>query len=234
MVVGLLLLDEEGRIVLANQALGQLFGLEMDLRGKTVIEAFRLHQLSALVERLALEKLVRDFELKLPGLDERLLEVNAAAIVGHGGALEGAIFVFHDITRLKQLENTRQEFVANVSHELRTPLSLIKGFVETLLAGAKDDPVVAARFLNTISKHADRLTYLIEDLLTISKLESGQLAMNRSEFSLHELVQRVTSDLASKATEKQTAVTNRIDPSLTMHGDIDRFEEVFVNLLENS
>src|SRR6185369_5532833 len=83
-------------------------------------------------------------------------------------------------------------------------------------------------------KHADRLTYLIEDLLTISKLESGQLAMNRSEFNLHTLVQHVASDLASKAAEKKTLVDNRVDPSLTMLGDIDRFEEVFVNLLENS
>src|SRR2546422_9431961 len=90
----------------------------------------------------------------------------------------GAILVFHDLDRLKQLENTRQEFVANVSHELRTPLSLIKGFVETLLDGAKNDPELSTRFLKTIEKHTDRLTYLIEDLLTISRLESGQIVMN--------------------------------------------------------
>src|SRR5207302_553964 len=82
------------------------------------------------------------------------------------------------LTRLKQLENTRQEFVANVSHELRTPLSMIKGYVETLINGAKDDPNVATRFLKTIEKHADRLTYLIDDLLTISRLESGQIVLN--------------------------------------------------------
>src|SRR4030095_1440291 len=105
---------------------------------------------------------VQGFELELPGMDERWLEVNAAAVVDREGTQLGALLVFHDLTRLKQLENTRQEFVANVSHELRTPLSLIKGYVETLIDGARNDPAVANRFLHIIEKHADRLTYLIE------------------------------------------------------------------------
>ena len=119
-------------------------------------------------------------------MNERCLEVSAASVLDREGAQHGAILVFHDLTRLKQLENTRQEFVANVSHELRTPLSLIKGFVETLLEGAKDDPDLSTRFLKTIAKHTDRLTYLIEDLLTISRLESGQIVMNLQQVDLRE------------------------------------------------
>src|SRR3954463_3105662 len=111
-------------------------------------------------------------------MDDRWLEVSASSVLGPKGAQHGAILVFHDLTRLKQLENTRQEFVANVSHELRTPLSMIKGYVETLIAGAKDDPEVAEKFLRTIEKHTDRLTFLIEDLLTISQLESGGNILN--------------------------------------------------------
>ena len=104
------------------------------------------------MKRLPAERTVHGLELELPGLNERWLEVNAAAVFDRDGSASGAILVFHDLTRIKQLENTRKEFVANVSHELRTPLSLIKGYVETLLDGAKDDPEIATRFLQTIEQ----------------------------------------------------------------------------------
>src|SRR3989442_15702787 len=137
------------------------------------------------------------------------------------------ILVFHDLTRLKQLENTRQEFVANVSHELRTPLSMIKGYVETLINGAKDDPNVATRFLQTIEKHADRLTYLIEDLLTISRLESGQIVLNLQDVELRPVADDVLSDLQARAGEKQIALENQVvPPELAVKADADRLQQV--------
>ena len=104
-------------------------------------------------ERVETERQVFDYELKLPDLSERWLQVNAAVISNSAGEREGTILVFHDLTRLKQLERTREEFVANVSHELRTPLSLIKGYVETLLDGARNNPEVAERFLKIIERN---------------------------------------------------------------------------------
>ena len=180
------------------------------------------------------EKIVRGFELELPGLEERWVEVNAAAVYDRKALLHGAILVFRDLTRLKQLENTRQEFVANVSHELRTPLSLIKGFVETLLDGAKDDPETTTRFLKTIEKHTDRLTYLIEDLLTISKLESGQLVMNLHPVHLREELSRVIDDLQSKALDKKVRIQNEVPDDVWAHADADRLQQVFFNLIENA
>jgi two-component system phosphate regulon sensor histidine kinase PhoR len=174
MAEGVLVLDRAGKIVSANRSLANLLGQTMNIRGQSIMAAFRLHELADLVSRLAKEDTVLGYELTLPGLNPRCLEVNATSVLGQSSERQGAILVFHDLTRLKQLENTRQEFVANVSHELRTPLSLIKGFVETLQDGAKDDPVLASRFLQTIEKHADRLTYLIEDLLTISRLSPAR------------------------------------------------------------
>src|SRR5207302_294947 len=199
MVEGVLLLDGNGRVRLVNQALEQLFGLTGDIRGRTTMEALRLHELQELVSRVRVESQVLGFELELPGLDNRCLQVNATALLDRDGKQQGMILVFHDLTRLKQLENTRQEFVANVSHELRTPLSMIKGYVETLLQGAKDDPAVATRFLQTIEKHADRLTYLIEDLLTISRLESGQIVMNIQKVEMRPVANDVLNDLKSRA-----------------------------------
>jgi len=204
------------------------------VRGRTVLEAFRLPELAEMVKRLPQERRVRGFEIELRGLEDRWLEVNAAATLDRAGAPRGAILVFHDLTRLKQLESTRQEFVANVSHELRTPLSLIKGFVETLLGGAKDDPAVATRFLRTIEKHTDRLTYLIEDLLTISRLESGGLVMNRQPVRVRAEAQRVLDELQSRAQEKQVTLENAVPEGLAAAADAERLHQVLFNLLENA
>ncbi|HXD01507.1 MAG TPA: ATP-binding protein, partial [Verrucomicrobiae bacterium] len=169
-----------------------------------------------------------------PGVRRRWLEVNAAAVFDRDGKQHGSILVFHDLTRLKQLENTRQEFVANVSHELRTPLSLIKGFVETLRDGAKDDPELAARFLRTIEKHTDRLTYLIEDLLTVSQLESGQIVMNLHEVELRKEAAKVIEDLQARATGKNARLQNEVPAELTARADTDRLQQVLFNLIENA
>ena len=146
MLEGLLLLDRSRKIYLANRAFKNLFRVKTELRGKTIVEALRLHELDELLQRVETGKQVLDYEIKLPELNDRWLQVNAAAITNSAGEREGTILVFHDLTRLKQLERTREEFVANVSHELRTPLSLIKGYVETLLDGARKNPEVAERF----------------------------------------------------------------------------------------
>lgn len=143
---GVLLLGQDGRVQLVNRSLQEFFSLKTDVRGQTIMEAFRLQELAEVARRLPGERIVQARELQLPGVRGRWLEVNAAAVFDREGIQHGSIMVFHDLTRLKQLESTRQEFVANVSHELRTPLSLIKGFVETLLDGARSDPELAVRF----------------------------------------------------------------------------------------
>ncbi len=233
MVEGLLLLDERGRIQLANRAFATLFGVTVDIRGRTILEALRLHELAALVGSLDTGKQVSGFELKLPGLNERWLEINAAAILNGQGRRHGTVLVFHDLTRLKRLENTRQEFVANVSHELRTPLSLIKGYVETLLDGARDKPEVATKFLETIDRNAERLKLLIEDLLTISELESGRLQLNLHAVALVPVVAKVLEDFKSRAEAKGTLLINQA-PDLTVHADTDRLEQVLGNLVDNA
>jgi two-component system phosphate regulon sensor histidine kinase PhoR len=234
MVEGVLLLDGNQRIQLANQALKQLMGFSNEIKGTTVLESFRLHELTELIRRVAIEGQVLGFELELPELDRRCLQVNAAALWDEEKRLQAVILVFHDLTRLKQLENTRREFVANVSHELRTPLSLIKGYVETLTDGAKNDPVVATRFLQIIDKHADRLTFLIEDLLTISQLESGQTAMNFQRVELKPLVDRVLEDLRSRGNEKSQVIENQVPHDLLAKADADRLQQVLFNLVDNA
>jgi two-component system, OmpR family, phosphate regulon sensor histidine kinase PhoR len=233
MIEGLLLLDRTQKIYLANRAFKNLFSLKVELRGKTILEALRLHELDELVKRVQAEGQVFDYELKLPDLSERWLRVNAAVISNSAGEREGTILVFHDLTRLKQLERTREEFVANVSHELRTPLSLIKGYVETLLDGARDNPEVAERFLKIIERNTERLDLLIQDLLTISALESGRMKLNLQPVELRPLVEKIFTDLNSKAEGKNVSLVNEI-PELTAHADANRLDQVFANLVDNA
>jgi len=233
MLEGLLLLDRNRKIYLVNRAFKNLFDLKIELRGKTVMEVLRLHELQELIERVETEKQVLDYELKLPELNERWLQVNAAAIFNSVGEREGTILVFHDLTRLRQLERTREEFVANVSHELRTPLSLIKGYVETLLDGARHQPEISERFLKIIERNTQRLDLLIQDLLTISALESGQVKLNIQAVELRPLTDKIFSDLKPPADNKNITLLNQL-PDLKASGDIHRLEQVFANLVDNA
>jgi two-component system phosphate regulon sensor histidine kinase PhoR len=233
MAEGLLLLDTEGRIQLANRAFQNLFGVGGHLRSRTIMEALRLHELTELVDSLSQQRQVIEHELRLSRPNERWLQVNGAALFNGDGRRQGTVLVFHDLTRLKQLERTRQEFVANVSHELRTPLSLIKGYVETLLDGARDNPEVAAKFLHTIDRNAERLKLLIEDLLTISELESGRMQLNLQSASLRPLVEKVLGDYKARASTKKTQLLNET-PDVRVRVDADRLEQVLGNLIDNA
>ena len=233
MLEGLLLLDRSRKIYLVNRAFKNLFGLKTELRGKTIVEALRLHELDELIQRVEAEQQVLDYEIKLPDLNERWLQVNAAVITNAAGERDGTILVFRDLTRLKQLERTREEFVANVSHELRTPLSLIKGYVETLLDGARENPEVAERFLKIIERNANRLDLLIQDLLTISALESEKIKLNLQPVALRALVEKVFTDLHAKAENKNVELVNDV-PELTANGDVNRLDQVLANLVDNA
>ena len=235
MLEGILILDEAGRVHSTNKSLERLFSINRDILGMTLIEAFRCHELLEIVDKAQKEGLVSGFELALPGIQQtRYLEVNAAAIQRAGGQPEGTILIFHDFTRIKELESLRREFVANVSHELRTPLTLIKGYVETLIDGAKDDPAVATKFLQTIFKHTNRLAFLIEDLLTLSHLESGQVIMHLQITPLHPIIERVLDELQSSAAQKRISLENQVSESFEVYADGDRLQQVFFNLIDNA
>lgn len=234
MIEGLLILGPDRRVQWANLPLQRLFQITSDVRGRTLMETLQRHELEELAERARREGQAPGLELELPGQPARFLQVNAAIIGRPGEPDPGVILVFHEVTRLKELEATRREFVANVSHELRTPLSLIKGFVETLIDGARHDPEVSLRFLRTIEKHANRLTYLIEDLLTISQLESGAVVLNCQSGNLRPWVDKVLDDLSARAAAREMQLVNEIPEGLVADADFDRLQQVFFNLVDNA
>ena len=235
MLEGVLLVDASGRVQFTNTACRRFFDLEADVRGRTLLEAFRCNELSAVAVEAAKAGRVNGKELELEaGPEARLLQVNAVALMGPEGRPDGVLMVLHDATRLRQLERTRREFVANVSHELRTPLSLIKGSVETLLDGAVSQPAIASKFLDIIDRHCDRLTFLIEDLLTLSRLESGQLAINYDIGPLRGHVSEVFDDFRRKAEERGVQLFNDVPSGLRARADSDRLDQVLSNLIDNA
>ena len=230
MLEGVAILDAQGSIQAANLAFRRFLNITQETRGRRLVECAEHPDLAKLMEALARDGQVLGWELTFPGPPPRMLQVNGSRLSGD----QLTLLVLHDQTRIKELERMRKEFVANVSHELRTPLSLIKGFVETLLGGAVKDPVQAQKFLQTINKHADRLTYLIEDLLTLSRLEGGQISLNLQPTVLSEVVTQVVEDLESRAAEQSVQVRNQIPPELEVQADAERLQQVFFNLLENA
>jgi len=235
MVEGLIVVDGGGTIRLANRAARSLFGFDGQAAGRTILEATRNHEVAAVVARLDRELEVLGHELRIDSMDSpRFLQVNALALRDAAGSNDGAIIVFHDLTRLRHLEGVRHEFVANVSHELRTPLSLIKSAAETLLDGAKDDPAALGRFLQIIDKHANRLALLIDDLLLLSTLDSGGLRLDRQPLALKSTVQDAIDDLQPRALARDVTLVNRVPGSLLALADSDRMRQVISNLVDNA
>ena len=235
MIEGLIVVDAAGRIRLANRAAGELFNFKPPVVGRTILEATRHHEVAALVTRLENEPEILGHDLRLETLESpKFLQVNALALRDGEGARDGAILVIHDLTQLRQLEAVRQEFVANVSHELRTPLSLIKSAAETLIDGGKDEPDSLLRFLQIIDKNANRLTLLIDDLLMLSTLDSGNIRLALQSVSLRLAVQEAGDDLRGRASARGVAIKNKVDAALIVQADPDRLRQVLSNLIDNA
>ena len=148
--------------------------------------------------------------------------------------MTGALVIFHDISQIRSLEAVRKEFVANVSHELRTPLSIITGYLETLIEGG-GDPETNVRFLKTMHKHAQRLNILIEDLLSLSQLESRRVSLNFEPVELRECIHRVIERLDTRIREVAAKVKVNIPENLPrVEADAFRIEQVIYNLIDNA
>ncbi|MCR6656258.1 MAG: ATP-binding protein [Opitutus sp.] len=234
MIEGIVVLDRQNHVRMTNRAAATMFGFSLPADGRALLETVRHHEVVALVARLAEEPVVLNHELRIEGVKRLLVQVNAVGLRDSGGVPSGAVLVFHDLTRMRELEGVRQDFVANVSHELRTPLSLIKSATETLIDGAKNDPESLDKLLNIVDRHATRLTRLIDDLLLLAKLDSGRLALRLQRVTLSPLVQEVADDLAQRAAARQIVVKNELSEGISAQADPDRLRQVLSNLIDNA
>jgi two-component system phosphate regulon sensor histidine kinase PhoR len=230
---GILVTGRDGRVVLANQALARLFGLKLPLQGRPNAEIVRHSEVQEAIAQCLERCAGTSLEISLKGGPESHLDVQVAPI-RKGQECIGVVSVFYDITRLRQLERMRRDFVANVSHELRTPLTAIKGYAETLADGALDDRQAAGRFVQVIASHADRLTRLLDDLLDLSRLESEQFEVNWGKCRLRRLVDTCLGSVSQLAAQKKIGLQVEIPEEIEVHCDAKLIEQALINLLDNA
>ncbi len=235
MVEGVMVLDYRSHVLQVNPALERMFGVtRAEARGRPCAELFRNQQLNDLVTAILRSRKNHEDEIVL-ALTGRCLHVEASVAGGERENEACVVLVFHDITELRRLEKIRKDFVANVSHELRTPLTSIKGYVEALLDGAKDDPAASAKFLDIILKQSDRLNLIIEDLLELSKIESGRVDFKKKPLDLRPIIDRTLSMIRPIADKNGHRLVSSIDDTLpSVTGDEDRLVQVLTNLLDNA
>jgi len=235
---GLLVVDKRLRVTLANQAFRKLFGLPEISLGAPLLDVVR----EATVDRLIAETLRtgKAMQSELVRADsktnsERDVEISAVPVKDDAGLTTGAVVLFHDITQLKQTDKVRRDFVANVSHELRTPLSILRGYIETLLDNPQTSDKELSRILRVMERHSKRLGLLVDDLLTLARLESRSAGLQFSDVQLAELFQSVIRDWEKKLAEKQLKVVVDLSPDArTIRADETRLHEVLYNLLDNA
>ena len=239
MVEGVVVVSAAGEVVLINARAEHIFGLATgpDYRGRHLIEMSRDPELQQLLRSLPAWNKAEPAggEIALAEPDRRFLSVSVSPIRDDLGRPAAFVMVFHDITELKKLETMRRDFVANVSHELRTPLTAIRGYAETLLTGALEDRERARQFLSVIDRHSERLSRLIDDLLTLSDLELGKTALKKEPLHLETLVDEVIEVLREKARRGRVELVSDIPRELPLVlGDADRLQQVLINLTDNA
>ncbi|HMP88613.1 MAG TPA: ATP-binding protein [Kiritimatiellia bacterium] len=237
MVEGLIAIDSKQSILQLNRAASQLLGVKSENAvGRNIFEIARNRELNNLIERTLGDRTPSEGEVTLYGSSERSLQVHCTPLHMLPATDVGALIVLNDITRLRRLERVRRDFVANVSHELKTPLTSIKGFVETLQEGALKEPEEAERFCAIIAKQVDRLQAIIEDLLSLSRIEQDA-EMNQMPIQHHPVKETLLSavQLCSKhAAEKNIAISVECEDKWQACFNAPLLEQVMVNLIDNA
>ena len=233
---GILIVDTQGQIRLFNPAFETLFGLKTSPLGKTVALALDNADIESVI-RQALdqgEALLR--ELAIPSSEGiRQLAVSVSPVRRSNNAILGVIAIFRDITRLTQLEQVRREFVANVSHELRTPLSIFQGYLEILADNPDMTEEERRPIVETLQRHSQRLNLLVEDLLTLARLESRREKLNLESVCMGELLRDIQRDWNLRFSDKEVTLRLQLTEKLPrIQADRARMEQVMNNLLENA
>jgi two-component system, OmpR family, phosphate regulon sensor histidine kinase PhoR len=238
MTEGVVITEEDLRIRLVNKAAAAMFNLRGEVSGLLLPEVFMGHQLQAVAERASATGEVQrgEFALGITGRSERChLVVTATSLKSpEMKTPAGFLLVLHDVTRLRELESVRREFVANVSHEFRTPMSIINGYLETLQEGGVGREMMR-KSITVMRRHADRLNRLIEDLLTISRMEEKGVRLETAPMNLETLLRSVVNQLEMEVKNSGATVTLEVNPDLPFARlDGYRIEQAFSNLLVNA
>jgi two-component system phosphate regulon sensor histidine kinase PhoR len=237
MLDGLVVVDDLRRVRLMNREFRRVFELEENISGGTLLEVIR----HASVDRLVMEAIRvgqpkrESIQLSRGTSEAREIEVSAVPLGENSAQMEGAVVLFRDVTQLRQVEEMRRDFVANVSHELRTPLSIFRGYLETLLDDPQQPPGELLRILEIMERHSDRLNALVEDVLSLARLESPGAELDLSEVDLADLLHSIMRDWEKRFEAKQLKSQLNVPEDLPLlEADESRLQEVIYNLLDNA
>jgi two-component system phosphate regulon sensor histidine kinase PhoR len=231
-------IDAERRVIRLNQAAAALFNLPAEgVQGKAVEGVLRHAELLALIDRTLADNSRQDRRVSLfAGTEPVLLQTRAVPLRDEQERSMGVLLVLHDLTRLNRLEHIRQDFVANVSHELKTPITAIRGYVETLLDGALEDTDNARRFLDIVLRQAGRLDAIVDDLLTLSRIENrdGHEAITLAPAEVRPVLESAVQTCAVQAAERGIEVRVEGEGGLRAAINPPLLEQAVINLLQNA
>jgi two-component system phosphate regulon sensor histidine kinase PhoR len=237
MLDGLAVVDDRRSVRLMNREFRRIFGLADNVPGGTLLELVH----NASVDHVTVEALRRQepqtdsIEILRGASEPREFEVTAVPFGENSAELKGAVILFRDVTHFRKVEKMRRDFVANVSHELRTPLSILRGYVETLLDEPDQTPGELRRILEVMERHSDRLNALVEDVLSLARLESPGIELHRTEVELPQLLHSIMRDWEKRFAAKQLKSHLNFPANLPhLHADETRLQELIYNLLDNA
>jgi two-component system phosphate regulon sensor histidine kinase PhoR len=234
---GVLAVDSEERILTFNQAAGSFLGIDLSsAKGHAIQEVIRNADIQRFLGGVLTGEGPAECEIVLHGTDNKFLQLSGTLLHDIGGKKIGALVVLNDITRMRQLENMRREFVANVSHELKTPITSIKGYVETLQEGALGDKKNVQKFLEIVLKQSDLLNAIVDDLLSLSRIEQdaerGEIQL--TEENLRHIIDATTVDYELKARERNIKVIVSCSEEIIVKANSRLLEQAIGNLLDNA
>ncbi|WP_284641128.1 two-component system histidine kinase PnpS [Paenibacillus silviterrae] len=231
---GVMMIDKEERIVLLNRSAEEFLGFSsQELLGKKFDEAKQQFEFTQMIQEcFETREHIRD-EMIFYFPSERILDIHLNPILQTDDEWAGVLIVLHDTTAMRRLERMRSEFVANVSHELKTPIAAVKGFAETLLAGALNDKETAKSFLQIIFDESERLNRLIGDILELSKIESKRIPLHFSPVHLNSFIANCVHVMNAEAKKKHIELEMQVPQDAYMEADEDRLRQILINLLSN-
>jgi len=229
----IILLDAGRRIRRANAAARELLGegiIEREIEG-----VLRDPGVLEMIDAVQAGQEPRAASFSIPGPVERYFEARAARLPAEAGSGTAILLALYDVTAIRRAEQMRADFVANVSHELRTPLATLVGFIETLRGPARDDPAAQDRFLGIMHDQATRMSRLVRDLLSLSRIEENEHTLPTGQVSIGPLIGTVVEALLLQARAKNMSIVTDIAADVPMiTGDADQLAQVFQNLIDNA
>jgi two-component system phosphate regulon sensor histidine kinase PhoR len=238
MINGVVAVDEKYNVFLHNSKVNKILDIDGEIVGKSIYQVIRSTTIFNVLEKSIEQKeYIVDETVIKKNNNDRIIRVYANPIFAPKRSsikTRGTLLVIRDITQMKKLETMRSDFVSNVTHELNTPLTSIRGFVDTLKNGAIKDEKVATRFLDIIDIETERLSLLIQDILSLSAIENMEYEKNISNNNMGSIINEVIEILTPKVENKSISIDVRVKDNITYNCNRNRIKQLIINLMDNA